>query len=140
MLADEQPASEVADIIRTMIRHEDDIVNQRMTWFLTIQGLLFAALAFAWGKGTVLGIVLGVVGIAICASSYTALNVGPNAVRKLVEWWSEHKPSDYKGPDVIGDRLEWSRLARLTWPWSAIPWTFGLAWTALIALRAAGYR
>lgn len=38
------------DRIRNLIRHENELINQRLTWLGTFQGLLLAALAFAWDK------------------------------------------------------------------------------------------
>src|SRR5437763_1604980 len=37
-------------IFRSYIAHEDDLINQRQTWNLTIQGFLFAAYAFSLQK------------------------------------------------------------------------------------------
>jgi len=39
-----------SNTIRTMIEHENLLVNYRLTWLIALQGLLFAALGFAWGK------------------------------------------------------------------------------------------
>lgn len=32
------------------VMHENDLMNHRIIWFITLQGLLFAALGFSWGK------------------------------------------------------------------------------------------
>src|SRR5437879_8379854 len=37
-------------IFRTYVEHEDDLINQRQTWNLTIQGFLFASYAFSLQK------------------------------------------------------------------------------------------
>jgi hypothetical protein len=33
-----------------MIMHENQLINDRVTWLLTFQGLLLAALGFAWER------------------------------------------------------------------------------------------
>jgi hypothetical protein len=44
-----QCVTKIADTIREMIRNEDSLVNQRLTWLALFQGLLFNASAF-WAR------------------------------------------------------------------------------------------
>ena len=37
-------------VVRDMISRENDLTNQRMLWMAAFNGLLFAALGFAWAK------------------------------------------------------------------------------------------
>ncbi len=37
-----------AEVVRAMIDAENRLVNDRMAWLTTLQGLLFAALGFVW--------------------------------------------------------------------------------------------
>lgn len=46
-----EQAEKWAETIRTVIMHESEVINQRITWLMTTQGLLFASLGFAWDKG-----------------------------------------------------------------------------------------
>ena len=39
------------EIIRSMIQHENQLINERLTWLLTFQGLLLAALGFVGAQG-----------------------------------------------------------------------------------------
>jgi len=79
------PLRDLAEVTRGLIRHEDELTNQRMSAFLTVEGLLFAALAFGWDKSWLLvTFVLAPVGIAICASARATLIVGPRTIRRLV--------------------------------------------------------
>lgn len=41
---------EYAEITRSMIRHEDSVLNRRLYWCVTIEGLLMASLSFAWER------------------------------------------------------------------------------------------
>jgi hypothetical protein len=38
--------------LREQITQENNLLDQRLTWLIQGQGLLFAALAFAWGETT----------------------------------------------------------------------------------------
>lgn len=38
------------EVYRGYVEHEDDLINQRLSWNFSIQGLLFAAYAFAFQK------------------------------------------------------------------------------------------
>lgn len=128
-----QRKHDVANIIRAMIVHEDDLVNQRMTWFLTIQGLLFAAMAFAWGKdGVLIWGVLAPLGIAISVSFHFTLNLGPAAVTELRESWDKYK-GEYDGPDIVGKRV--SRKVNIIWPWQSLPICVSTAWIAAGIIR-----
>jgi hypothetical protein len=92
---------ERANIVRDMIEHENDVTNHRVTWLLTIQGFLLAALAFAGNDAA--GLVPYLCVLGIIGSALTILNVSfsTTAVSRLVEWWNNHSEG-YEGPPVIG--------------------------------------
>jgi hypothetical protein len=46
-----------AAIIRSMIECENRLLNDRINWLVTIQGLLFTALGFAWDKKDTRGLI-----------------------------------------------------------------------------------
>src|SRR5580658_8096117 len=48
--ADVQFHLQLYSIFRDYIKHEDDLINQRLSWFLTLQGFFFAAYALALQK------------------------------------------------------------------------------------------
>ncbi len=48
-IEDEELAAQ-AEIVREMIRHEDDLLNHRFTWLAVIQTFLFAASTEVLGK------------------------------------------------------------------------------------------
>lgn len=45
-----EPGEQYEATVREMITREDELTNQRMLWMAAFNGLLFAALGFAWGK------------------------------------------------------------------------------------------
>src|SRR5205823_760429 len=62
------------DAVFDRIKYENELINQRLTWLGTFQGLLLAALAFAWGKSSATAIVcvICVVGAIVALSTWVA--------------------------------------------------------------------
>ena len=56
-------ANRYVGIIREMIRHEDQLLNHRLTWMWTLQGLLFSAAAFLWKSEGIPVLVIANVGL-----------------------------------------------------------------------------
>jgi hypothetical protein len=50
MAESEVKLKEYADILRKMVRHENELTNQRLTWMVTLNGLMLTGLGFIWGK------------------------------------------------------------------------------------------
>lgn len=122
--------------IRDLIKHEDELVNQRIGWLMQVQGLLFAALGFAWGNATFpLIALLACLGIATALSIWSAISLYSPAVHELREWWKKHRPADaFDGPDIIGLWLPSSYTGKLLRPWRAMPLIFILAWAGVVAI------
>lgn len=78
---------EDAEIIRQVICHEDDLIDQRFTWLCQIQDFLFAALAFAWKEPTAnrLTQLLCLLGITVSVTSWFALRSAWLGVTNLLE-------------------------------------------------------
>ncbi len=122
-----------ADTIRTMIHRENEVINHRVTWLATMQGLFFAALGFAWDKSNIKLFVdlLCFLGIAMSVILFAPLAGATAAMYRLSEWWDNHKPQGYNGPDVIGLRPLKGPLFRYLGPWSLIPLLFLVAWVVV---------
>jgi hypothetical protein len=123
------------EIIRAMIMHENEIINDRLTWLLTFQGLLLAALGFAWGAkdSKPLVRIFAAVGIVVSFISAFGLLAATSAMYGLVDWWVQHRPPDYAGPDVIGGALPtgWPRVLGYVTSWNLFPLLFIAAWIAI---------
>ena len=119
-----------ANTIRSMLQHEDRIANDRINWLITIQGLLFASLGFAWDKkdAKALIIVFSFMGIMVAFSAWCSLVISNQARHHLADWWDKNKPYDYVGPNVIGLTSFQPSLTRLLRPWRALPFLFILGW------------
>ena len=118
-----------AEVIRQMIRHENDLMNHRLSWFNTLQGLLFAALAFSWDKPDSSGLVymLCALGALLCLSTHYSLRGAVFAITRLRDWWDNHRDTGYNGPDVIGRRPDRKSIPLLR-PYVLFPAAFGTAW------------
>jgi len=123
-------------VIRELIKHENDLVNQRLGWLIQMQAILFAALAFAWkGAPASFTILLSILGLATAASLWSAIALYSPAVRGLHDWWSNHRPQGIvEGPDVMG---LWEPSKGIRWclrPWRALPAIFIVAWLGVLIL------
>ncbi|MDX1253381.1 MAG: hypothetical protein IDH49_14240 [Gammaproteobacteria bacterium] len=122
--------------VRDMIKHENELMNHRITWLSTLHGLLFAALGFAWEKSDaqVLVFIFSVLGIVISISSITVLRAASGAISDLADWWENEKPEGYQGPGVIGRRTTKS-WQKLFYPWNLLPVLFTFAWLFVLGVN-----
>lgn len=126
-----------ASALREMVRHETEQVNRRLSIQTQIQGFLFAALGFAWGKSEQLTHVLCSVGIAISILCLIALLASTAAIERIRKNWTETKPIGYKGPDILGYYPDRYSLTVYTCPENLLPIVFIVAW--LYVLLGATY-
>ena len=126
-----------AQIIRSLIEHENELQNHRLTWLMTIQGLLFAALGFAWDKqdAHALVIIFSILGIVVSLSSWSSLQLNHTAYEELHNWWEKHKPKDYDGPPIVGHRASYNFMLWILRPWRILPWTFILGWLTVVVFN-----
>jgi hypothetical protein len=120
-----------------MIEHENNLQNYRITWLVAIQGLLFAALSFAWDKKNadlIIGLI-GALGVAVSLSSWSVLSLSTTAFRDLRAWWESHKPPSYDGPPIDAHRSDASLIVRILRPWKALPWLFAVSWVFIVCWR-----
>ncbi len=128
------------DTIREMIWHEDSLRDQRLGWFLTLNGLLFAGLGFAWTAHNALHLVVvfAVLGVVVGLTTWVGMTINNRAIRQLKCWAKQHtEGSEHDLPPVAGigsEELD-------TWqekfpPWRVLPWALVAIWIALPIVRA----
>ena len=126
-----------AQIIRQMIYHENELLNNRITWFVMLQGLLFTALAFSLAVEDAAFFVylLSGLGIVLSISTLYTIRSGLKALKSLRGWWDDNKSMDYDGPDVVGRRPDSKSI-----PWLRsyvfFPICFIVAWAFIAITRA----
>lgn len=137
---DKMTVRETAQIIRSMIEHENNLLNNRITWLMTIQGLLFTGLGFAWDKQDAGGLVIAftLLGIFVALSAFTVLPFFSLSVKSLIAWWDNYRTlHDYDGPDIVGFRSSRSEVWWLLRPWRALPFIFILGWLVILFVHLA---
>ncbi|MFW9263100.1 hypothetical protein [Nostoc sp. CALU 546] len=127
--------NEDANIIREMIRHEDNLTINRLNWLITLQGLLFASLAFSWDKSRLLTYLLIFLGLFFSFMLLRYLQLSNQAITRLLKWW-EKKQNNYDGPPVIGlEDQEIAKLILMILPWKSIPFIFICSWFVVLIAR-----
>jgi hypothetical protein len=118
-----------------MITREDELTNQRMLWMAAFNGLLFAALGFAWEKSDArfFEIVLSALGIAASLLNGLALTFSAGAQRRLLLWWRIKMPKTYDGPGVMGaEPLDKRVYSVFLAPWILLAFSFVIGWAAIL--------
>lgn len=89
------------EYLSKQIEREDGLVNTRMTWLLTSQGFLFAALALIAKKGDVredlysfLTIIFPVTGIVLSIVAFLGVHAANLALRDLKKHWNNFKDDE----------------------------------------------
>ena len=122
--------------VREMTRHEDGLMNHRLTWMWTLQGLLFGAAAFMWNKDVRVVVSIAIVGLLSCVSIGYCLARGLQALhdlRALDKGQRKKLPADSVLPPAVGAQrgpLAWWLL-----PGSFLPWLFGIGWIVMLEAR-----
>ncbi len=125
-------SSENIDSLRQLVKTENELINHRLTWLATFQGLLLAALAFAWNKKDAwwIVVVLCLVGMAVALSTGVATYRANLAIKKVNDWWDANRPADYLGLGVEGIKSHEGRFQKLM-PGKFLPWLFFAAWAVI---------
>ncbi len=140
--------TEQFQIAREIIRHEDGLVNNRVTWLLVLHGFLFTA--FVSGIGLyekfpgrpaaiaciTMGLVLiAAVGIASCLTAYNVIQIAVHHVERTKEWWTA-TGNAANWPQVAGEL----RKGSYYWLFSTgrMPCLLAAVWSVLILLLLIG--
>lgn len=121
---------QIENTIRSMIEHENTLMNYRIQWFLTITGFLITAVFLASGYvPSFLVAILSVLGFIVSLSFGLSLKIGRKAVLNLKGQWEYYKgfaPPGFPEIGVVGSSASkgWNRLA----PWSLLPPVLACFW------------
>jgi len=113
------------DVVRDLIKHENDLINHRLTWFITSQGLLMAALGFAWGKADARDLIFVLCGLGLLTSVSTACVLWSGAA--VIDQLAKKTCADDE--PVIGGR---AGIRRFAYPWYSFPVLFGVSWASIL--------
>jgi hypothetical protein len=122
--------------LRSHIGHENDLMNHRLSWLWTLQGLLFAGVGLAPVQGDKFILtLLCVVGFVSCISIGYILYSGKRMLDIL-------NPQAADLSNLIDEKLGLSstgvtgmegRHIQLLFPWVLLPWFMAVIW-AILAL------
>src|SRR5437868_5183885 len=124
------PEIDKSSTLRSMIQHETEQANRRLSWLGTFQGFLFAALGFSWTKNIWLTLIICSLGLIVALLIFVSVIATVLAMRRIRAYWIKNKPGDYRGPDIFGffpERAPWSIF---TGPEMLLPLAFAAAWIA----------
>jgi hypothetical protein len=120
--------------VRAMITREDELTNQRMLWMAAFNGLLFAALGFAWDKSGArfLTTIFSILGVSASFLNGLALIFASHAQRRLLIWW-HGRSAGYTGPGVMGcEPLDKKLYSLYLTPWILLSSVLTAGWLAIL--------
>lgn len=139
MPAEHQERRDPIDIDRcltqvgSMLRHENDLMNHRLTWMWTLQGLLFAAYAVLLEQHERVTMLIAVVGLV----SSVSIGLSLVASHRMLQRLNPH------ARQLIGDLEQASKVSpvefptrppfpRFLYPWLLLPWFMALIWVVML--------
>lgn len=84
------------ELYRTRIEHEDNLINHRTGWFITLQSFLFTSSALVAARlgdiayANFVSILAGV-GVAIAITTFLSVFAAHRAIRGMIDFWNEKK-------------------------------------------------
>jgi hypothetical protein len=122
------------DIVRSMIQHEDDVLNHRLVWMLAVQSLLVTALGIFWGKEVLASWTIISFGLVSNLSFMYSLSVSHNAIEDLKKKWKNKFPDD--DPKDLPTLQSDPNCKVMFMPWKLLPILVFLMWFILGILYA----
>lgn len=123
------------DVLRTLVRQENDLTNHRTTWLLATQGILFAAASAVIREYVLPLVVIGAVGILTAWSIGHALKNSEKSRLHLKGLWRHRLEKGGYAPDQLPP-LDggFPDLKPKKWlqPWNFVPKVVSAAWAILI--------
>jgi hypothetical protein len=126
--------SERLNQLRSYIEHENSLMNHRLTWLWTLQGLLFAAVGIAPKQSdSFVSLLLCLVGFVSCISIGYILNIGRHILDKLNPQAADlGKLIDEElGLISTGITGKEGRYIQILFPWILLPWFMASVWIFL---------
>jgi hypothetical protein len=147
---DSERRKDLYERLRRQIEHEDNLVNHRLTWFLTLQGLLFIAYAtlapedtqkFLYWKRVVL-LLFSVVGYLTAVFTSFSIEAAHLSLNGLQRMWEDPPGAWDKAAEEKQRNEEWypkikwqeEKRRRMVGIVTNMPIIFMFAWTAMAGI------
>lgn len=133
---DNKILAKIEQDIRSAVQHENELLNHRIQWFLTITGFLLTAVAL-YGPNAgrdIFCIVIAAIGILVTRSFQVALGIGGKGVRRLSCLWELYrmKAEDKKFPEVGVLGYSANLLENSGAPWKCLPLITYILWVSIV--------
>lgn len=79
-----------------LIKHENEMIHNRMTWFLLLQGFMLAGVAFGWEKSRHLVAIFSSIGALTALSSFVTMRQGSSPGYSLSLWGIKKTLSNWR--------------------------------------------
>lgn len=139
MDTEEKELADYASVIRAMIKHENEITNNRLTWMLVLQGFLFVAATSFWKIHWLPFAAIATLGILTSVSAFYSLWLSSGARGHLRRLWyqkiDDNTELANKIPPVAGDFPTSFSPPITLHPWVLLPWLIGLCWLIILLSR-----
>ena len=121
------------DLIAEQLFRENELLNDRMHWMWTLQGLLFAGLGMASKdlRNKFIAFAMCLVGLVSCLSIGYSILIGQDVLNVLNIQVNEIAAAF---EDKIGVKpivLDGGGKTNIFMPWIILPWFLGVVWLAL---------
>lgn len=130
---------EYVDVLRSLVRQENDLTNHRTTWLLVTQGILFATASAPTNEALAPTIIIGIFGVLAAASFGYVLENSAKSRKHLKDLWKKRVELRGYGPDdfapLDGGYTGVNPCPRLQ-PWYFVPRLIVVAWVAYVLYRA----
>jgi len=126
------------DAVRELIKHENDLIAQRVGWMGTLEGFLFAALSFSWqdpGRGLHSPVlILCPIGILVAAFSIWGIWLADDAIHTMLKELDKKSYVFGYHPPVWGPVCE---TVRNKWkvPWIWLPIIIIMTWCGVLFMH-----
>ena len=134
---------EYYELLRFRVQNENELIHNRMSWFIPLQSFLFISLAIAMGgelggQYTVgLSIGMSMVGMASAIVTNVSITSAFGAMRRCESLWhASVTESTDRFPPLMGSGYRRSRRAGMLMAWG-LPGVIGLFWLAVAFISAA---
>jgi len=135
-MSQDDQSDKIAAAIRELNKFESEQVHRRLSWLGTMQGLLFTALAFGWGKDPRLAKLISALGIAVSVLIFIGMISGVLGVLRLRRLWLKHRPQHSDGIEIFSFFPDSDPWMVFTAPEVLLPVVFAAAWVVILILAS----
>lgn len=133
MVIHDTEIAEREKLARDLIHHEDELINQRLTWMWAMQGLLATAVGLLWPYHWIPVLLLSTVGLLSCVSVGYNLHCSHRAINAIQKYYNDClRPRMADDPHPFVGLLRKSVRFDFLQPWRFLPPVMSVMWIAMM--------